>query len=135
MRVRHVAQAAKGWPDSKADLRAQLEKLEGANAKLKAGAKEHCRTVKGLESRVGTAVSAAFNSLWQASANVRNAAGSSGSSAVASDMSQPIRTRTGQPESKRNRCSVRPTLVAAPAAVLAFAANPSPRSAPKTAQA
>jgi hypothetical protein len=34
-----------------------------------------------------TAVSAAFNSLWQASAKARNAAGSSGSSAVASDMS------------------------------------------------
>ena len=45
------------------------------------------------------------------------------------------RTRTAQPESKRNRCSVTPTLVAATAAVLSCAANPSPRPAPKTAPA
>lgn len=79
-----------------------------------------------------TAVSAAFNSLWQASANARNAAGSAGNSAVASDMSQSTKTPHGQPESKRNRCSVTPALVAASAAVLWFAANPSPRSAQKT---
>ena len=79
-----------------------------------------------------TAVSAAFNSLWQASANARNSAGSIGSSAVASDMSQTIRPARPNQNRKRIGASVTPTLVAATAAVLACAANPSPRSAPKT---
>jgi chromosome segregation ATPase len=47
-----ASSAARPAPTRKSDLRAQLEKLERANAKLKADAKEHGRTLKGLESQV-----------------------------------------------------------------------------------
>jgi hypothetical protein len=45
-----ASSAARPAPTRKADLRAQLEKLERANAK--ADAKEHGRTLKGLERQV-----------------------------------------------------------------------------------
>ncbi len=82
-----------------------------------------------------TAICAALSSPWQAKAKARRPSGSVGSSAVASDMPDSTRTKCAEPESRRNRCVVRPALVGPAAAVRWCAASPLPRPAPRTAAA